>query len=63
MKAKTVLTFVGRAIIGAAATIVIASRTNNILSDAEYYDYLMITNKDNLITGYNFFIDFKELNN
>lgn len=64
MKTKTLFTFVGGAIIGAVAAIVIVSRTNNILSDAEYKDYLMITNKDNLISAYKaFFIDFKQFNN
>ena len=55
MKTKTLFTFVGGAIIGAVAAIVIVSRTNNILSDAEYKDYLMITNKDNLISAYKAF--------
>lgn len=64
MKAKTLFSFVGGAVIGAAATIVIVSRTNNILSDAEYKDYLMITNKDNLIFAYKaFFVDFKHFYN
>lgn len=64
MKAKTLFSFVGGAVIGAAATIVIVSRTNNILSDAEYKDYLMITNKDNLIFAYKtFFVDFKNFYN
>lgn len=64
MKTKTLFTFVGGAIIGAVATIVIVSRTNNILSDAEYNDYLMITNKDNLISAYKvFFVDFKNFYN
>ncbi len=35
MKAKTLFSFVGGAVIGAVAAIVIVSRTNNILSDAE----------------------------
>ena len=47
MKAKTLFSFVGGAVIGAVAAIVIVSRTNNIISDAEYKDYLMITNKEN----------------
>lgn len=48
MKTKTLFTFVGGAIIGAVAAIVIVSRTNNILSDAEYNDYLMILDTPSL---------------